>query len=85
MPFPLTLTLEHSKFIPSSEAFFHQDSACAILFEMTNLNFSKNWSTSLKNKNVNKIIGMLLLANTFDFCKLKDFRPYRKRSCQKEL
>jgi len=37
MPFLLTLTLEKSKFIPSSEAFFRQDSGCAILFEMSEL------------------------------------------------
>jgi len=37
MPFLLTLTLEKSKFIPSCEAFFHQDSACAIVFEMSKL------------------------------------------------
>ena len=37
MPFLLTLTLEKSKFIPSCEAFFRQDSGCAILFEMSEL------------------------------------------------
>ena len=31
--FLLTLTLEKTKFIPSCEAFFLDDSACAILFE----------------------------------------------------
>ena len=37
MPFPLTLTLEKSKVIPSCEAFFCQDSACGIFFETTKL------------------------------------------------
>ena len=54
MPFPLTFTLEKSKFIPSCEAFFRQDSACSILFEITKLKVVQKLLYKFENKNVNK-------------------------------
>ena len=56
MPFPLTLTLEKSKFIPSCEAIFRQDFACAILFEITKLKIVQKLLYKFENKNVNKSI-----------------------------